>query len=74
MTDSAGAERSVVLEGRPDSLPTDPSDVDPATGGAQVVVTRCGQHHHFERSGGTEYVDGQLLPVFRWSYSTAIAE
>ncbi|MFI9330250.1 DUF5988 family protein [Kitasatospora sp. NPDC052868] len=72
--DPTGSERAVVLEGADDSLPADHADAEPVLTGSQVVVTRRGQYQHFERSGGTEYVDGQLLPVFRWSYSTAIAE
>ncbi|MEU3561356.1 MULTISPECIES: DUF5988 family protein [unclassified Kitasatospora] len=74
VTDSGGAERDVVLEGRPEILPNASSDHSTAMSGAQVVVTRYGQHHHFEQNGGTEYVDGRLLPVFSWTYSTSIAE
>ncbi|WP_380282450.1 DUF5988 family protein [Kitasatospora purpeofusca] len=73
--DSSGSERAVVLEGADDSLPAAVTEAEePVLNGSQVLVTRRGQHQHFERSGGTEYVDGQLLPVYRWSYSTAIAE
>ncbi|WKK23948.1 DUF5988 family protein [Streptomyces olivoreticuli] len=40
----------------------------------QVTVAYYGLHVHFVPSGDVEVVDGCELPVFRFSYSTAIAE
>lgn len=41
---------------------------------SKVSVPFYGRHQHFERSDGVELVDGIALPVYRWTYSTAIAE
>ncbi|WP_443072261.1 DUF5988 family protein [Streptomyces sp. WMMC1477] len=40
------------------------------------TVTYCGRHQHFERSGTAAPVDfdGEQVPVFRFTHSTAIAE
>ncbi|MCX5205773.1 DUF5988 family protein [Streptomyces sp. NBC_00237] len=40
----------------------------------RVRLPTCGRHEHFERTGGIEVVEGREVPVFRWSYTTAIAE
>lgn len=40
----------------------------------RVVVAYYGQHQHFELTSETAEVDGTVLPVLRWTYSTAIAE
>ncbi|MET9644832.1 DUF5988 family protein [Streptomyces syringium] len=45
-----------------------------AAGSGRIAVAYYGQHQHFEPTGETELVAGQLMPVFRFSYSTAIAE
>ncbi|MFF3110877.1 DUF5988 family protein [Kitasatospora sp. NPDC057904] len=47
-----------------------PGDADPS----RVVVTLYGRHQHFERTSATESVSGARIPVFQWSYSTAVAE
>ncbi|MGX9883888.1 DUF5988 family protein [Streptomyces sp. NPDC002276] len=38
------------------------------------VVAYYGRHQHFERTGTTELVEDRPVPVFRFTYSTAIAE
>ncbi|WP_172384153.1 DUF5988 family protein [Streptomyces sp. MNP-20] len=38
------------------------------------VVAYYGRHQHFERTSATELVGGLRVPVFRFTYSTAIAE
>ncbi|QHC23458.1 DUF5988 family protein [Streptomyces sp. GS7] len=40
----------------------------------RVVVAYYGRHEHFELTGEKARVEGHDVPVFRWSYSTAIAE
>ncbi|MEW2581032.1 DUF5988 family protein [Streptomyces syringium] len=45
-----------------------------AAGSDRIAVAYYGQHQHFERTGETELVEGQLVPVFRFSCSTKIAE
>lgn len=40
----------------------------------RLSVTYCAQREHFERTGEKERVDGSLVPVFQWIYSTKIAE
>ncbi|WP_331767568.1 DUF5988 family protein [Embleya sp. NBC_00896] len=40
----------------------------------KLQVAHYGQHVHFERTHDVEVVDGRELPVYRFSYSTAIAE
>lgn len=64
---------TVVLHGGPDSL-----DRIVRTPGVeipeQVTVDFYGRHEHFTRTGEVEPVEGVDLPVYQWSYSTAIAE
>lgn len=64
---------TVVLEGGPTAL-LGARDVVPGVGLEKVAVAYYGRHEHFEATGTTREVDGVLLPVYRWSYSTAIAE
>ncbi|ARZ72537.1 DUF5988 family protein [Streptomyces sp. HU2014] len=40
----------------------------------KVTVAYYGLHVHFVPTGDVEVVDGNELPVFWFSYSTAIAE
>ncbi|WP_326725556.1 DUF5988 family protein [Streptomyces sp. NBC_00243] len=40
----------------------------------RLVLPFYGQHQHFERIDRTERVEGRDVPVFQWTYSTAIAE
>ncbi|MET9418699.1 DUF5988 family protein [Streptomyces klenkii] len=40
----------------------------------KVTVAYYGLHVHFVPTGDVEVVAGNELPVFRFSYSTAIAE
>ncbi|MFH8786956.1 DUF5988 family protein [Streptomyces roseoverticillatus] len=40
----------------------------------KVTVAYYGLHVHFVPAGDVEVVDGEELPVFRFSYSTVIAE
>jgi len=66
--------RTVMLVGgppelsRPHRLREGTSDV------SRVVVAYYGRHQRFEPTGETALVDGEHVPVFRWAYSTAIAE
>jgi hypothetical protein len=40
----------------------------------RVTVDYAGRHVHFERTGSLALVEGHELPLYRWSYDTAIAE
>ncbi|MFG3545583.1 MULTISPECIES: DUF5988 family protein [Streptomyces] len=40
----------------------------------RVVVAHCGNNEHFTPTGQTEIVNGVSVPVYAWSYTTAIAE
>ena len=39
-----------------------------------IAIPYYGCHQHFERAEDVARVDGQLVPVFRFTYRTAIAE
>ncbi|WKK21939.1 DUF5988 family protein [Streptomyces olivoreticuli] len=65
--------KSVLLKGGPVGL----HRVHHVEGGelpGKVTVAYYGLHVHFVPSGEVEVVDGEELPVFRFSYSTTIAE
>ncbi|MEU1423962.1 DUF5988 family protein [Kitasatospora sp. NPDC005751] len=63
----------VVLRGGPSGLgPV--SQVLAAEGAEKVAVTYYGQHVHFELTDEVEMVEGRALRVYRWVYSTAVAE
>ncbi|GAA3596479.1 DUF5988 family protein [Streptomyces osmaniensis] len=71
----AGAGRLVVLVGGPPELSgayrlPDERNADLS----RVVVAYYGRHQRFAPTGESEVVGGQLVPVFRFVYSTAIAE
>lgn len=40
----------------------------------RVIVAHCGNNEHFAPTGQTESVNGVSVPVYAWSYTTAIAE
>ncbi|MEU7318400.1 DUF5988 family protein [Streptomyces sp. NPDC007083] len=40
----------------------------------KIVVPHYGRHQHFERAHTTKSASGMDVPVYRWTYSTAIAE
>ncbi|MFD7631927.1 DUF5988 family protein [Streptomyces sp. NPDC056652] len=69
--------RMVALRGGPPELPRLyrlPDDAADAADASRVVVAFYGQHQRFEATAETELVNGQQVPVFRFVYSTAIAE
>lgn len=41
---------------------------------SRVLVVFYGRNKHFEITGEAEWAEGRLVPVFRFAYSTAIAE
>lgn len=63
----------IVLVGGPDGLGELPR-MAVAGDPERLTVDYYGRHQHFQRSGEFQLVDGRRVPVFRWSYSTAIAE
>ncbi|MCM1969436.1 DUF5988 family protein [Streptomyces sp. G1] len=73
--DGVGDDGWVNLSGGPNSLPhayQHPSGQ--VTDLEKIAVAHYGRHEHFERTGEFALVDERLLPVFRWTYSTKIAE
>ncbi|WP_049717510.1 DUF5988 family protein [Streptomyces caatingaensis] len=65
----------VVLLGGPPELPRvyripDGADLTSPC----LVVAFYGRHQHFTDTGVREQVRGRMVPVFRFAYSTAIAE
>lgn len=40
----------------------------------RVTVAYGGRHQHFPRTQETRIVSGLEVPLYRWAYSTAIAE
>lgn len=70
-----GSGQLVVLVGGPPEMPRVHRIPDRiAVGSDRIVVVYYGQHQHFEATGETELVEGRTVPVFRFTYSTAIAE
>ncbi|MCI3928091.1 DUF5988 family protein [Streptomyces sp. AN091965] len=72
---ASGREQLVVLVGGPPELPRLyrlPEGT--AEDASRVVVAFYGRHQRFEPTGEKELVQGQQVPVFRFVYSTAIAE
>ncbi|MGW2601544.1 DUF5988 family protein [Streptomyces klenkii] len=70
----APAGRLVVLRDGPPELPhlyRIPAGISDLS---RVVVAYYGRHQRFEPTGETELVEGRPVPVFRFVYSTAIAE
>ncbi|MFD3925648.1 DUF5988 family protein [Streptomyces sp. NPDC058614] len=64
---------TIVVEGGPEGI--DPvRRLDGAEMPGNVTVAYYGRHQHFEHTGRTQIVEGRRLPVFRFTYSTAIAE
>ncbi|WP_439673433.1 DUF5988 family protein [Embleya sp. MST-111070] len=40
----------------------------------RVIVAHGGNNEHFTATGRSESVDGVSVPIYAWSYTTAIAE
>ncbi|MEU4111765.1 DUF5988 family protein [Streptomyces sp. NPDC027717] len=49
-----------------------PGELMPGTD--KIAVAHYGRHEHFERTDEVEDFRGSKLTIFRWSYSTKIAE
>jgi hypothetical protein len=71
---STKISESVMLKDGPSGLAAVHRPSGGADGVTRLSVPFYGRNHHFERSAEVELVDGQPLPVFRWTYATAIAE
>ncbi|GGV51872.1 DUF5988 family protein [Streptomyces spectabilis] len=69
-----GSGRLVVLMGGPPELPRLYRLADGHVDVSRVVVAFYGRHQRFEPTGETELIEGRRVPVFRFAYSTAIAE
>lgn len=66
------SEHEVFLDGGPADMPTLWRVEDFNT--QHVKVPRWSQLEHYEFSGGHRKFEGRCLPVFRWVYTTRIAE
>ncbi|WP_158835414.1 DUF5988 family protein [Streptomyces sp. NRRL S-350] len=64
----------VVLRGGPPGLSPLHRIPEAQPAPSRVVITFYGRHQHFERTRRTESVRDVQLPVFQWTYSTAVAE
>ncbi|WP_124267653.1 DUF5988 family protein [Streptomyces sp. ADI96-02] len=73
--DEARAGRLVVLSGGPPELPrVQRLPVGCVADASRLIVAFYGRHQRFVRTGETEQVEGRTVPVFRFDYSTKIAE
>ncbi|MEE1796285.1 DUF5988 family protein [Streptomyces sp. BE308] len=73
--DATGAGRLVVLCGGPPELPRVqrlPEGIVADT--SRLIVAFYGRHQRFVRTSETALVEGRTVPVFRFHYSTKIAE
>lgn len=65
-------EISAVLEGGPDTLPSERRTCRVRASESKVKVPHYGGYEHFERGDGVIGDDGQV--VFRWTGRTRVAE
>ncbi|MEV7547981.1 DUF5988 family protein [Streptomyces sp. NPDC089915] len=70
----AGCGPLALLRGGPPGMPELLRLPAAEANASRLVVAYYGRHQHFERTEDSETVDGTVLPVFRFTYSTAIAE
>ncbi|MFI9383439.1 DUF5988 family protein [Kutzneria sp. NPDC052558] len=66
-------QRTVLLEGGPVDLPAVATVTVSHPLPDRITVDHFARHEHFEFTGGHDDAGGGH-PVFRWLYSTAIAE
>lgn len=64
---------TIAVEGGPEGIDR-VCQIDAQAVPERWTVAYYGQHHHFERTGAVARVAGADVPLFRFSYSTAIAE
>jgi hypothetical protein len=64
----------IVLLGGPPRLPRVWWLANGTTADTRVTISHCGHHEHFERTRDVDDVEEHRAPVFRWIYTTAIAE
>ncbi|MGW6456625.1 DUF5988 family protein [Streptomyces sp. NPDC055078] len=63
----------VVVRGGPEGL-SRIHQIDEQEPPDRLTVAYYGQHQHFVRTEFMQQVEGRDVPVFQWTYSTAIAE
>lgn len=64
---------AVLIDGPPDLSHIVPISSDALSSGRLAVDYRA-SHLHFCATGERQFVGGRIASVFRWSYTTAIAE
>ncbi|WP_442943342.1 DUF5988 family protein [Nocardia sp. NBC_00565] len=64
----------VVLTDGPPGLPRIVSVSNESSLSERITIDHHSRHLHFEATGEVEVVDGHVVPVFHWSYTTCIAE
>ncbi|MFF2026243.1 DUF5988 family protein [Streptomyces sp. NPDC058171] len=65
----------VVLSGGPPELPrVQRLPEGTVADAARLILAFYGRHQRFVRTAETELVEGRTVPVFRFDYSTKIAE
>jgi hypothetical protein len=72
---AVGESRLVVLSGGPPELPRVQRLPEGTFADAtRLILAHYGRHQRFVRTADTELVEGRTVPVFRFDYSTKIAE
>jgi uncharacterized protein DUF5988 len=64
---------TIAMEGAPEGMER-VQRLDTGQIPERLTITYYGRHHHFERTEKTVEVGADDVPVFQWTYSTAIAE
>ncbi|WP_024802773.1 DUF5988 family protein [Nocardia sp. BMG51109] len=74
--DTAGDSRPVhvLLTGGPAGLGPVARATERDRVAGRLIVDFHGRHWHFVATGAGTEIDGQMLPIYSWSYTTAIAE
>ncbi|MFC5804786.1 DUF5988 family protein [Streptomyces formicae] len=67
------ASQLVLLQGGPDDLPQ-VWPLPPGGCGEPVKIPRYNAYEHFEFAHEHRTLDGESMPVYRWTYRTYIAE
>ncbi|MFD3880773.1 DUF5988 family protein [Streptomyces microflavus] len=71
--EAAKKEVEVVLSGGPDGVP-DRVSVPTAELADRLTVTYLNGREHFEETAECVFIEGRSLSIYRWIYSTKIAE
>ncbi|KOT65821.1 MULTISPECIES: DUF5988 family protein [Streptomyces] len=62
----------VLLEGGPEGIPN--TCQPPPTQNEDIKIRHLNRYEHYAFTGAHKLHDGRKVPVYRWTYSTYIAE